>query len=432
MDAADAIEKRNKQLMDSLQRQWLQASGERIKLIEFDRDAAIKGLDDKELSEQQHADAVVLINQTAAREIAGERVRLADSIKSPDQLGVQSVFSLTDALKGMGVAASSAFEDAIAGGKGFSEVLQGLATDLEKLLVRKFATEPLMRLLDMGITAGGNALTQWWTGYSSHTVTADWTEPARPEGRARRRVRGRQRHPVRPRRARSSGRRMFPMARGYGLMGEAGPEAVLPLTRLPSGKLGVGSAGGPAVVNNVKSSTTTPARRSAPRSSRTAGGGMDLTVDHRRRRTGDGAARCSGQARRSTARLGLPATRSGRAETMPAWPSDLPQRPLVEGFSETAPTLTVRSPMDVGPAKVRRRVTAGVTQLKCAFRLSTTQRASLLTFWQTTLAGGALSFTWTHPISGAAITCRIVEPPAFTPAARGVSWVAALTIEVLP
>ena len=117
---------------------------------------------------------------------------------------------------------------------------------------------------------------------------------------------------------------------------------------------------------------------------------------------------------------------------MPAWPSDLPPRPLVEGFAETAPTLTVRSPMDVGPAKVRRRVTAGVTQLKCSFRLSTTQRASLLTFWQTTLAGGAFSYTWAHPISGAAITCRIVDPPAFTPAAGGVSWVAALNIEVLP
>src|SRR5512144_3338808 len=71
--------------------------------------------------------------------------------------------------------ASSGFAAAAAGGKGFSEVLQGLATDLEKLLVRKLATEPLMKLLDMGITAGGNALTQWWTGYSSHTVTADWT-----------------------------------------------------------------------------------------------------------------------------------------------------------------------------------------------------------------------------------------------------------------
>ena len=106
---------------------------------------------------------------------------------------------------------------------------------------------------------------------------------------------------------------------------------------------------------------------------------------------------------------------------MPAWPSDLPQKPLVQGFSETAPQLAVRSPMDVGPAKVRRRATAGVTQLKCAFRLSAAQRASLLTFWQTTLQGGALAFAWTHPISGAAISCRIVEPPAFEPVAGGVS-----------
>ena len=86
---------------------------------------------------------------------------------------------------------------------------------------------------------------------------------------------------------------------------------------------------------------------------------------------------------------------------MAAWPSDLPQKPLVQGFSETPPNLLTRSPMDVGPAKVRRRSTAGVTVLQCVFRLTTTQRASLLTFWQTTLAGGSLSYTWTHPISGA-------------------------------
>ena len=35
----------------------------------------------------------------------------------------------------------------------------------------------------------------------------------------------------------------FPMAKGTGLMGEAGPEAVMPLKRLPNGNLGVESAG---------------------------------------------------------------------------------------------------------------------------------------------------------------------------------------------
>ena len=42
---------------------------------------------------------------------------------------------------------------------------------------------------------------------------------------------------------------IFPMARGMGLMGEAGAEAVMPLTRLPGGDLGVRSAGGGVVVN---------------------------------------------------------------------------------------------------------------------------------------------------------------------------------------
>ena len=37
---------------------------------------------------------------------------------------------------------------------------------------------------------------------------------------------------------------LFPMANGMGLAGEAGPEAVMPLTRGPDGKLGVGSYGG--------------------------------------------------------------------------------------------------------------------------------------------------------------------------------------------
>lgn len=37
---------------------------------------------------------------------------------------------------------------------------------------------------------------------------------------------------------------LFPMRRGTGLMGEAGPEAVMPLTRGPDGKLGVAASGG--------------------------------------------------------------------------------------------------------------------------------------------------------------------------------------------
>ena len=49
----------------------------------------------------------------------------------------------------------------------------------------------------------------------------------------------------------------FPMRGGTGLMGEAGPEAIMPLTRTASGKLGVEVAGGARPVS-VTMNITTP------------------------------------------------------------------------------------------------------------------------------------------------------------------------------
>ena len=44
----------------------------------------------------------------------------------------------------------------------------------------------------------------------------------------------------------------FPMRGGVGVMGEAGPEAIMPLARGSDGKLGVrGSGGGATVVMNI-------------------------------------------------------------------------------------------------------------------------------------------------------------------------------------
>lgn len=54
-----------------------------------------------------------------------------------------------------------------------------------------------------------------------------------------------------------SGPNYFPMRGGLGLMGEAGPEAIMPLTRGANGKLGVMAQGGGQAVN-VTMNITTP------------------------------------------------------------------------------------------------------------------------------------------------------------------------------
>ncbi len=58
---------------------------------------------------------------------------------------------------------------------------------------------------------------------------------------------------------------IFPMANGAGLMGEAGPEAILPLRRLPSGNLGVESSGAdnPVYMVNVDARGATDANATA-------------------------------------------------------------------------------------------------------------------------------------------------------------------------
>ncbi|APZ55069.1 phage tail tape measure protein [Salipiger abyssi] len=58
----------------------------------------------------------------------------------------------------------------------------------------------------------------------------------------------------------------FPMRGGTGLMGEAGPEAIMPLTRGPDGKLGVRAQSGGAQPVTVVMNITTPDAQSFRRS----------------------------------------------------------------------------------------------------------------------------------------------------------------------
>ena len=110
------------------------------------------------------------------------------------------------------------------------------------------------------------------------------------------------------------------------------------------------------------------------------------------------------------------------------WPDTLPQAFSQDGYQETLPNVTIRSEMDAGPAKSRRRFTCQVTPIKGQMVLTTAQKGYLKTFYNTTTAGGSLSFTFPH--DGADVL-RFVGPPVITPFAA-IDWMADFELEKLP
>lgn len=58
----------------------------------------------------------------------------------------------------LGLTFASAFEDAVIGGKKFSDVLLGLSKDIERIILRKTVTEPLAKAVEGVINDGGGTL----------------------------------------------------------------------------------------------------------------------------------------------------------------------------------------------------------------------------------------------------------------------------------
>jgi hypothetical protein len=125
--------------------------------------------------------------------------------------------------------------------------------------------------------------------------------------------------------------------------------------------------------------------------------------------------------------------RSGETSlATPVWPSDLPQKLEQTTYSETLPSVTVRTEMDSGAPKVRRRFTAGIENIQGTMLLTRDEAETLDTWFNETLQGGAVSFQWKHPRRETEdVEMRFLEPPSL--AARGaINFTASMSLEVLP
>ena len=118
-------------------------------------------------------------------------------------------------------AMTRAFGQAASGGKQFDDVLKSVALSLSKLAVQS-ALKPLGKIFSGGFKddEGG---TMTITPFASGGVIG---APS-----------------------------YFPMSGGFGLAGEAGPEAIMPLSRGPDGRLGI-SSGAPSTASITVQITT--------------------------------------------------------------------------------------------------------------------------------------------------------------------------------
>lgn len=116
---------------------------------------------------------------------------------------------------------------------------------------------------------------------------------------------------------------------------------------------------------------------------------------------------------------------------MASWPGTLPDDFLQQGYSETMPNNLIRTQMDAGPAKVRRRSTAAPTLIAGRQTMTETQTEALDTFFKTTTSYGADAFDWTDPRTGDSVSMRFINPPKLMPSG-GVNWYVDFELEILP
>jgi phage-related minor tail protein len=241
---------------EQAQKEWEKAADKEIDTISKQFEALQK-LREQRLKEADSLRAATNPLQAYSIALEKARVLLNDNIISQNEFNnavyrAETVLANSNKLvNGLGDALSNAFSGAIIGGKSFSQVMNGLAQDIQAAIIKIMIIEPLIRQLKLSMV--GSGLFSFGPG-SSTTPTATGPTPGY-EGlyiggtAANGKVVSNSRMTPFANGGIVNGPTIFPMANGAGLMGEAGPEAIMPLKRGADGKLGVSGGGGGTVVN---------------------------------------------------------------------------------------------------------------------------------------------------------------------------------------
>ncbi len=177
--------------------------------------------------------------ETACATTAGSIGGLSSELGKMQGGIAQAGRDVTVLSSGIGTGLRRAFDGLVLDGAKLSDVLKGIGQSLSDTVYR-MATRPVTDALSGLLAQGAGGLMSAVTPFAKGGVIA--------QGRVTPFARG----------GVVTGPTGFAMRGGQGLMGEAGPEAILPLSRGPDGRLGVQSAGGSGRGMSVVMNVSTP------------------------------------------------------------------------------------------------------------------------------------------------------------------------------
>jgi len=112
---------------------------------------------------------------------------------------------------------------------------------------------------------------------------------------------------------------------------------------------------------------------------------------------------------------------------MATWPTDL--KINRENFKEEPPSNALRSSMETGPAKVRKRAASAVRPVSFNMMLDDDDLETFDAFY---LANEALSFDFTHPRTEATVSARFQTEEPVSYDLKETMWVVNVKLEILP
>ena len=118
------------------------------------------------------------------------------------------------------------------------------------------------------------------------------------------------------------------------------------------------------------------------------------------------------------------------------WPSSLPQKPQKEGYRRVLPNNLIRSSMDTGSDKVRKRGRYKPQVVSATYVLTDAQRNTLETFIHDSIAEGAICFNWPHPELNKLVRARLKASNDgiidFQPFGDTLRWQTTVELEIWP